>query len=99
MSKQILLVEDDPADADLTLSALEDFSLSNDVFVVHGGEEALDYLYCRGRFKTRVRHHPAVVLLDNKIPKAAGLEVLKIVRADEQLKTIPVVVLSSSRVE
>jgi CheY-like chemotaxis protein len=97
MSKQILLVEDDPADADLTLSALEDYSLGNDVFVVHGGEEALDYLYCRGRFKTRARHHPAVVLLDNKIPKAAGLEVLKVVRADEQLKAIPVVVLTSSR--
>ncbi|HEY3916083.1 MAG TPA: response regulator [Verrucomicrobiae bacterium] len=96
-TKHILLVEDDPRDADLTLAALEDYSLGNEVIVVHDGQEALDYLYFRGKFKTRERCHPVVVLLDNKMPKVSGLEVLKTVKSDEHLKTIPVVVLTSSR--
>ena len=97
MSKHILLVEDDQFDADVTLAALEDLSLGNEVVVVHNGQEALDYLYCRGKFKTRPRRHPVVVLLDNKMPKVTGLDVLKAVKSDEQLKAIPVVVLTSSR--
>ncbi len=95
--KHILLVEDDPRDADLTLAALEEHGLANGVFVVHDGEKALDYLYRRGEFKTRTGSNPILVLLDLKMPKVSGLEVLKVVKADENLKIIPVVVLSSSR--
>ena len=96
-TKHILLVEDDPRDVEITLAALEDHNLTNSVFVVHDGEEALDYLYCREKFDTRAGGNPIVVLLDNKMPKISGLEVLKTMKADEQLKTIPVVVLTSSR--
>ena len=95
--KKILLVEDDPRDVELTLTALEEYNLANNVLVVHDGEQALDYLYCRGKFKTRVAGNPVVVLLDLKMPKISGLEVLKIIKADAGLKVIPVVVLSSSR--
>ena len=95
-TKHILLVEDDPRDAEMTLAALEDHDLANKVFVVHDGEEALDYLYCRGKYKTRTGGNPIVVLLDNKMPKVSGLEVLKILKTDENLKVIPVVVLTSS---
>ena len=95
--KNILLVEDDPADVQLTLSALEDNHLANRVAVVENGEEGLDYLYRRGKFKMRAGGDPIVVLLDNKMPKVNGLEVLKTIKADEHLKVIPVVVLTSSR--
>jgi CheY-like chemotaxis protein len=95
--KNILLVEDDPRDVVLTLAALEEHNLANKVVVVHDGAEALDYLYCRGKFKTRAGGHPILVLLDLKMPKVNGLEVLKAIKADEDLKIIPVVVLSSSR--
>ena len=99
MIKHILLVEDDPRDVELTLAALAEHNLANAVVVVQDGEEALDYLYCRGKFKTRTSGRPVVVLLDLKMPKVSGLEVLKIIKADENLKTIPVVVLTSSREE
>ena len=95
--KNILLVEDDPRDVALTLAALEEHNLANKVLVVHDGAEALDYLYCRGPFQMRAGGHPIVVLLDIKMPKVNGLEVLKTIKADEDLKIIPVVVLSSSR--
>jgi len=95
--RKILLAEDDPQDVELTLAALEEFHLANQVVVVHDGERALDYLYRRGEFKTRAEGLPILVLLDLKMPKVSGLEVLKIIKADEHLKTIPVVVLSSSR--
>jgi CheY-like chemotaxis protein len=95
--REILIVEDDPHDEELTLAALEEYNLANKVFVVHNGEEALDYLYCWGKFKTRATGNPAVVLLDLKMPKVNGLEVLRIIKADENLKMIPVVVLTSSR--
>jgi CheY-like chemotaxis protein len=94
--KDILLVEDDPRDVELTLAALED-PLANRVSVVTNGAEALDYLYRRGEFKMRAGGNPVVVLLDNKMPKVSGLEVLKIIKGDGQLKTIPVVALTSSR--
>jgi CheY-like chemotaxis protein len=96
---RILLVEDDPKDVELTLTALEEYNLANEVVVVRDGEEALDYLYCRGSFKTRDRQNPAVMLLDLKLPKVDGLEVLKTVRGNGKLRLIPVVVLTSSREE
>ena len=95
--KCILLVEDDPQDVELTLTALEERNLANQVFVVNDGAAALDYLYCRGPFEERGGGHPTVILLDNKMPKVSGLEVLKIIKGDEHLKVIPVVVLTSSR--
>lgn len=96
---RILLVEDDPRDVELTMTALADYNLTNEVVVVHDGEEALDYLYTRGKFQTRVKQNPAVMLLDLKLPKVDGLEVLEKVKSDEKLKVIPVVVLTSSREE
>jgi CheY-like chemotaxis protein len=95
--KDILLVEDDPVDAEFTLTALRENHLANRITLVGDGAEALDYLYCRGHFKTRSRCHPILVLLDLKMPKVSGLEVLRIIKADESLRVIPVVILSSSR--
>jgi CheY-like chemotaxis protein len=95
--KHILLAEDDPRDEELTLAALEEYHLANQVFVVHDGEEALDYLFCRGKFKARMTGNPVAVLLDLKMPKVSGLEVLKIIKGDEHLRMIPIVVLTSSR--
>jgi len=94
---KILLVEDDPQDVKMTLAALEEIELANMVAVVRNGAEALDYLYRRGRFQTRPDGDPILVLLDNKMPKVGGLQVLKTIKADEHLNTIPVVALTSSR--
>ncbi|HKN16124.1 MAG TPA: response regulator [Candidatus Sulfotelmatobacter sp.] len=96
---RILMVEDDPKDVELTLTALEEYNLSNEVIVTHDGEEALDYLYHRGKFQTRANGNPAVLLLDLKLPKVDGLEVLQQLKSDEKLRMIPVVVLTSSREE
>jgi CheY-like chemotaxis protein len=96
---RILIVEDDPKDVELTLTALEEYNLANEVVVTRDGEEALDYLYCRGNFKMRSSDNPAVLLLDLKLPKVNGLEVLQQIKSDEKLKMIPVVVLTSSREE
>jgi DNA-binding response OmpR family regulator len=96
---RILLVEDDPKDVELTLTALEEYNLANEVIVARDGEEALDYLYSRGKFKTRSGGNPAVMLLDLKLPKVDGLEVLKQTKSVEKLSVIPVVVLTSSREE
>jgi CheY-like chemotaxis protein len=96
---RILIVEDDPNDVELTLTALEDYNLVNDVVVTRDGQEALDYLYCRGQFSSRPNENPAVLLLDLKLPKVDGLEVLKQIKSDERLKMIPVVVLNSSHEE
>jgi CheY-like chemotaxis protein len=93
------LVEDDPRDVELTLTVLEEYKLANEVMVARDGKEALDYLYCRGEFSTRSGGNPAVMLLDLKLPKVDGLEVLQQIRSDEQLKMIPVVVLTSSHEE
>jgi CheY-like chemotaxis protein len=95
--KRILLVEDDPRDIELTLEALTENSLVNEVHVVRDGEEAVDYLNQTGRFANRSPGNPAVILLDLKLPKLDGVEVLRIVRGDARLKMIPVVVLTSSR--
>jgi DNA-binding response OmpR family regulator len=93
------MVEDDPKDVELTMTALEEYNLANEVIVTHDGEEALDYLYCRGKFHDRSTDNPSVMLLDLKLPKVDGLEILKIVKSDDKLKLIPVVVLTSSREE
>jgi CheY-like chemotaxis protein len=96
---RILLVEDDPKDVELTMTALEEYHLSNEVVTAADGEEALDYLHYRGKFQGRSNGNPAVLLLDLKLPKVDGLEVLKHIRSDDKLKMIPVVVLTSSREE
>jgi CheY-like chemotaxis protein len=95
--KTILLVEDDPRDVELTLTALEEYNLANKVVVVRDGTEALDYLHRRGKYADRPIGHPVVVLLDLKMPKVDGLEVLRQVKGDPVLKIIPIVVLTSSR--
>jgi CheY-like chemotaxis protein len=97
--KNILLVEDDPQDVKMALAALEESHLANTVAVAHDGAEALDYLYRRGKYQTRAGGNPILVLLDNKMPKVSGLEVLKTIKADDHLKMIPVVALTSSRLE
>jgi CheY-like chemotaxis protein len=96
---RILLVEDDPKDVELTLTALEEYNLANEVIVARDGEEALEYLYSRGKFKTRSNDNPSVMLLDLKLPKVDGLEVLKQIKSEEKLRMIPVVVLTSSKEE
>ncbi|MBI5030863.1 MAG: response regulator [Chloroflexi bacterium] len=95
--KRILLVEDDPNDIELTLTSLNEHNLANDVVIARDGVEALDYLYRRGAFAQRPEGNPVVVLLDLKLPRLGGIQVLKQVKADEELCTVPVVILTSSR--
>lgn len=97
--KSILLAEDNPKDVELTLTALAEHNLANEVIVARDGEEALDYLLRRGRFRERPEENPAVILLDLKMPRVDGLEVLRRVKSDDRLKTVPVVMLTSSREE
>jgi len=97
--KRILLVEDSANDIELTLVALEENHLANEVVVVRDGVEALDYLYRRGIYRLRAEGHPAVVLLDLKLPKVDGLEVLKQLKSDAEMLSIPIVMLTSSREE
>jgi CheY-like chemotaxis protein len=96
---KILLVEDDQNDAELTVMALTDNHLANEIVIAHDGEEALDFLYRRGAYASTEGGNPIVVLLDLKLPKVDGLEVLKQVKSDPDLRTIPVVMLTSSREE
>jgi len=95
----ILLAEDNPKDVELTLTALAENHLANEVVVVRDGEEALDYLLRRGRFALRAEGNLAVVLLDLKMPRVDGLEVLRRIKSDDTLKSVPVVMLTSSREE
>jgi CheY-like chemotaxis protein len=97
--KRILLVEDDPNDIELTLKAFEKNNLANEVMVAHDGEEALDLLRRRGKFEDLPDGNPEIILLDLKMPKVDGLEVLREIRADDNLKFIPVIVLTTSREE
>jgi CheY-like chemotaxis protein len=97
--KRILLAEDNANDLELTLAALQQHRVANEVVVVRDGEEALDYLYRRGSFASRPPGAPALVLLDLKMPKVDGIEVLRQIKGDPQLRTTPVVMLTSSREE
>src|SRR3712207_3985705 len=97
--KPILLVEDSPKDLELTLAALAKSQLANEVIVARDGAEALEYLYARGPFQGRANGNPAVVLLDLKLPKVDGLEVLEKLKGDPALRNTPVVMLTSSREE
>jgi CheY-like chemotaxis protein len=97
--QRILLAEDDQRDIELTLAALEEINLANKVDVVNNGEQALDYLFKQGVFKNRDSENPAVVMLDLKMPKVDGLEVLKQIKENNELKNIPVVILTSSKME
>jgi DNA-binding response OmpR family regulator len=99
MLKPILLVEDNPHDLELTLIALSKSQLANEVVVMRDGAEALDYLHRRGEFAQRAAGNPAVILLDLKLPKVDGLEVLKEIRRADTLKSVPVVMLTSSKEE
>jgi CheY-like chemotaxis protein len=94
---EILLVEDNPADIELTLLVLQQHKLANSIHVVRDGEEALDYLFYRGAYSLRGNGTPRLVLLDLKLPKVSGLEVLAEMKKDARLRTIPVVVLTSSK--
>lgn len=95
--KRILLVDDSPRDRELALDALREHHLVNEVVALRDGAEALDYLYRRGEFAGRTDEDPAVILLDLKMPKVDGLEVLRQIKGDPQLKVIPVVMMTSSR--
>jgi CheY-like chemotaxis protein len=97
--KRILLAEDNEHDVELTLNALTESRLANEVVVVRDGAEALEYLYRRGRYQQREETNPVVVLLDLKMPKVDGLEVLRRIKQDDALRQIPVVMLTSSREE
>jgi two-component system response regulator len=97
---EILLVEDSPEDAELTIRALRRNKIANEIQVAEDGAEALDFLFCRGAFKDRApSEHPKLVLLDLKLPKVGGVDVLRAIRADERTRAIPVVVLTSSKEE
>ena len=97
--KRILLVEDSAKDRELTIEALEKLNLLNEIIAVNDGQEAVDYLFYKGKFVDRSQGKPAVVLLDLKMPKLNGIDVLKIIREDPKLKRLPVVILTSSKEE
>lgn len=98
-SVEILLVEDNPTDAELTMRALRKNHLANNVTWVKDGAQALDFMFCRGAYAGRQSNHPRLILLDLKLPKVDGIEVLRQLKSDERTKTIPVVMLTSSAEE
>src|SRR5262245_1801043 len=97
--RPILLAEDNPNDIEMTMAALRKNKIQNEVVVVRHGDEVMDYLHRRGMFASRLPVCPAGILLDLKMPKVDGLELLRLVKSDESLKVIPVVMLTSSREE
>jgi two-component system response regulator len=97
MMTDILLVEDNPQDAELTIRALKKYNLANKLYLVEDGVEVLDFIFCRNKYSKRdYSNLPKVVLLDLKLPKVDGLEVLRILKSDERTKALPIVVLTSS---
>jgi CheY-like chemotaxis protein len=96
---EILLVEDNPTDAELTMRALRKKNLANNLVWVKDGAEALEFVYCTGRYKDRVNGTPKLILLDLKLPKVDGIEVLRTLKADARTRIVPVVVLTSSQEE
>lgn len=97
--KTILLAEDNPQDVELTIEALKEFNLANNIVSVSDGAEAMEYLQYEGKFKNREKGNPVVLLLDIKMPCMDGIEVLEAIRNDDRLKALPVVMLTSSREE
>jgi CheY-like chemotaxis protein len=95
--KRILLVEDDPKDIELTLNALSEYNFANEIEIARDGVEALDYLYRRGTFAQRPDGNPVVILLDLKLPRLDGIQVLRQLKSDEHMRLIPIVILTSSR--
>lgn len=95
--KRILLVEDDPKDVELTIEALGEYNLANEIAIARDGVEALDYMYCRGVFASRPGGNPVVILLDLKMPKVDGIQVLNQLKSDEYMRSVPIVILTSSR--
>jgi CheY-like chemotaxis protein len=95
--KRILLVEDDPKDIELTINALGEYNLANEIAIAHDGVEALDYMYRRGAFESISDGNPIVILLDLKMPKVDGIQVLNQLKSDERMRSVPVVILTSSR--
>jgi two-component system response regulator len=96
---EILLVEDNPTDAELTMRALRKKNLANNLVWVKDGEEALEFVYCKGRYKDRAIGTPKIILLDLKLPKVDGIEVLRTLKSDAKTRTVPVVMLTSSQEE
>lgn len=97
---EILLVEDNPADAELTLKALKNKNLANNVLLIDDGEKALDFIFAEGQYNKRnIVNQPKVILLDLKLPKVSGIEILKRIKSDDRTKKIPIVVLTSSQEE
>src|SRR5260221_5443998 len=96
---EILLVEDNPNDAELAIDALHEHKLVNNIQIARDGAEALEFIFRKGAYANRPDHHPKLILLDLKLPKVSGLEVLERIRADPNTQLIPVVVLTSSREE
>ena len=93
----ILLVEDNPLDAELTLEALKEPAIAENIVLLRDGVEALDYLFCREKYADRLPKNPGLILLDLKMPKLNGLEVLRTIKGTEKLKSIPVIMLTSSK--
>jgi two-component system response regulator len=94
----ILLVEDNPQDVELTLRALKKHNITNQLIVLEDGAEALEFIFCKGKYSQReITNHPKVILLDVKLPKVSGLEVLRAIKADDRTRAIPVVMVTSSR--
>jgi two-component system response regulator len=96
---EVLLVEDDPDDLELTLHALREARITNPIHIARDGEEALDYIFSRGAFAGREATRPRVILLDLKLPKVDGLQVLRQIKADQRTKGVPIVILTSSSEE
>jgi two-component system response regulator len=95
---EILLIDDDPSDVELTIHVLRNNNLANAIHIAEDGKEALDFVFCRGRYEERsLADRPKVILLDLKLPKVNGLDVLKALKQDERTKSIPVVILTSSK--